>query len=249
MDDAGHEVPPGAAGELTVRGKMLMSGYFDEPALTATALRDGWLHTGDIARLGSDGNYRICGRKKNIVIRGGYNIHPEEITEVLQMHPSVTEAVSFGRLDPIWGETLVALVVARDVAVSELHEYCAMHLEPRKLPTRIVIVPKLPRGRSGKVLLDQASTMVAAAEVSHSASAGGSTGAIEDRLLDVAARCFKQPRAALRLTSSPEDISGWDSLAHMEFVVAIEAEFGIELSARDIMGLTRLDKALPLVQR
>lgn len=248
VDDAGNEVPVGEAGELTIRGEMLMSGYFDEPALTAVALRDGWLYTGDIARLGGDGNYRICGRKKKIVIRGGYNIHPEEITEVLQRHPNVTEAVTFGQPDPVWGETVVALVVAHDVEVPELYQYCAEHLEPRKLPARTVIVPELPRGRSGKVLLDAASKMVATAETPRGTTAGGSTTAIEDRLLDVAARCFKEPRDALRLTSSPADITGWDSLAHMEFVVAIEAEFGIVLSALDIMGLTRLDKALPLVQ-
>lgn len=246
VNDAGHEVQRGEAGELIIRGELLMSGYFDEPDLTAAALRDGWLHTGDIALLGDDQNYRICGRRKNIVVRGGYNIHPEEITEVLQRHPNVTETVTFGRPDRVWGETVVSLIVAHDVEVPELHQYCSVQLEPMKLPDRIIIVPRLPRGRSGKVLLDEARALADDAETV--AAMGQSAEEIEDRVLDVAARCFKQPRNALRLTDSPDDITGWDSLAHMEFVVAIEAEFGIVFSARDIMGLTRLDKVLPLVK-
>jgi long-chain acyl-CoA synthetase len=241
-DADGRELPPGEDGELLMRGDLLMSGYFGGPELTAAVLRDGWLHTGDIASRDEAGNFRICGRAKNIIIRGGYNIHPEEIAEVLQRHPQVREAIAFGLPDPVWGETVAALVVAADeLDIAALQAFCATQLEPRKLPSRLQQVAALPRGRSGKVLLEEARTLLEAvpAEV-----AEVSREAVAERLLQVAARCFKLPRERVSLASTPADVMGWDSLAHMELVVAIEEEFGVQLSARDIMALNRIDKAL-----
>lgn len=242
VDSEGQPLPPGEAGELLMRGDLLMSGYFGEPALTEAVLRDGWLRTGDIARRDEAGNFRICGRAKNIIIRGGYNIHPEEIAEVLQRHPQVSEAIAFGLPDPVWGETVAALVVAPvSLDITALQDFCATQLEPRKLPSHLQQVAALPRGRSGKVLLEEAKAMLGK---SSPEAVQLSRDAVAERLLQVAARCFKLPPERLSLTSTPADIVGWDSLAHMELVVAIEEEFGVQLSARDIMALNRIDKAL-----
>ncbi len=173
------------------------------------------------------------------------------MTEVLQRHPQVREAITFGVPDPVWGETVVALVVAAPVLMaSDLLTFCSGRLEPRKVPSVIELVGELPRGRSGKVMLE------AARELFHQKQADAAPAAfapdrhadLAARIIGIAADCFKADRAKLTLLSTPGDVPGWDSLAHMELVSALEQEFHIELAARDIMALDRLDKVLALVR-
>jgi long-chain acyl-CoA synthetase len=244
VDARGDDVASGDAGELLMRGELLMSGYFGDPELTVDVLRDGWLHTGDLARRDAAGLYWIIGRVKNIVIRGGYNISPEEVTEVLQDHPQVRESIAFGVPDPVWGETVAALVVVDDGLDAEtLRTHCTQQLEAWKVPGRIEIVAALPRGRSGKVMIEDARAMLHAtpqADIEHAAD-------VAARVLRIAAASFKTEPGRLGLHSTPEDVPGWDSLAHMQLVSALEKEFGVQLHARDIMALDRLDKALRMV--
>lgn len=283
VDEQGSAVAPGQPGELQMRGDLLMSGYFEAPELTAEVMVDGWLRTGDVATQDAAGRFRITGRMKNIIIRGGYNIHPEEITEVLQRHAAVREAVTFGVADEVWGETVASLVVASDSATDEeLMAHCTSNLEPRKVPTRIKRVAALPRGLSGKVVLEQARQMLRSGVTRACAAAangvptegaetlgkrGGASPSLATgnlpqaaeprttrdtlakRVLQIASVCFKTERSALSLDSIPRDVAGWDSLAHLEFVCALEQEFCLRLTARDIMSLDRLDKALELVSR
>lgn len=248
----GTEVAEEESGELLIRGELLMSGYFAQPDLTAAVMHGDWFRTGDVARRDDQGRYWIVGRLKSLIIRGGYNIHPEEITEVLQRHPGVREAVTLGLPDATWGETVGALVVA-DAGITEpdLIAHCEAQLEPRKLPTRLRLVESLPRGRSGKVLQEQARLLL---EQDIEPGPRSSTAApeVEDitaRLLRVASTCLKTRPDKLSMHSTPKDIPGWDSLAHMELVLAIEQEFGIRLGAREIMTLDRLDKVLDRVRR
>ena len=246
VDCEGFDVAAGEAGELLMRGELLMSGYFGDPELTATVLRGGWLHTGDLARRDQAGVYWIVGRLKNIVIRGGYNISPEEVAEVLQCHPGVREAVAFGMPDPVWGETVTALVaVEAQLDAEQLRSYCGRHLEAWKVPTRIEIVDALPRGRSGKVMLEAARAMLAG--MSSTTGKRGAAADVAERVLKVAAASFKTSPGKLGLHNTPADVPGWDSLAHMELVRALECEFDVQLHARDIMALDRLDKALKMV--
>ena len=243
IDADGQDAPEGATGELLMRGELLMSGYFDEPQLTAAVLQDGWLRTGDMARRDEAGQFWILGRCKNIIIRGGYNIHPEEVTEVLERHPDVVEAVTFGVADPVWGETVAALAVTTPgTTVAALTAHCAAQMEPRKVPTQLRIVTALPRGRSGKVMLEAARELLrtdATGTHAHDDAA--------DRLRAVAALCFRMAPEKILLHMTPRDIPGWDSLAHMELVAGIEAEFAVTLTPREIMTLDRLDKALELI--
>lgn len=241
IDDEG-----GGRGELLIRGDLLMSGYFDDRAQTDEVMRDGWFHTGDIARVDDDGWYWICGRKKNIIIRGGLNINPEEIIEVLNRNPKVEDAVAFGAPDPEWGEKVYALVVSTTATETDLLEYCAEVLEPRKIPSAIRIVDALPKGRSGKVMIEDARALFdASQERQHQKAAVGDT---EERLLQLAAATFKVDLAKVRLASTPNDILGWDSLAHLQFVTAIEEEFGCNLTPRQIMSLSRVGKALDFLE-
>ena len=250
VDAEGGDLENGQSGELWMRGPLVMSGYFNAPDLTNDVLdADHWLHTGDLAVIGEDGLISITGRKKNIVIRGGYNIQPEEVTEVLNQHPMVEDAVSFGLPDRDWGERLVAVVGGTGVAEAELIEFAAQRLEPRKVPSRILVVAQVPKGRSGKASLPDARALFDQQELLASVERSAGEGDAEARLLSIAQRCFRMELSALSLSLSPEDALGWDSMAHMEFVMALEQEFGVELSPRDVMSIDRLDKALALVSR
>jgi O-succinylbenzoic acid--CoA ligase len=143
-------------GELLVRGPMLFRRYRGDPARTAAVLRDGWLRTGDLGRLGPDGRLVVLGRGDDLVISGGVNVHPDEVEAVLATHPGVAEAAVAGRPDPEWGQRVAAFVVPRDPArpptLDELRAFTRQRLAAAKAPRELVLVPALPRSRSGKLL-------------------------------------------------------------------------------------------------
>jgi long-chain acyl-CoA synthetase len=134
-----REMPNGEPGELVVRGPQVMKGYWNNPAETARALRDGWLYTGDIARRDAAGFFAIVDRKKDIIKTSGFLVFPAEVEEVLSRHPEVAEAAVIGEPDDERGEAIVAMVVPRDGKLDPhaLHVYCAEHLGKHKRPQDI----------------------------------------------------------------------------------------------------------------
>ncbi|MBM4265490.1 MAG: long-chain fatty acid--CoA ligase [Deltaproteobacteria bacterium] len=148
----GTFLPRGRQGEIVVRGPTVMRGYLGDPEATAAALRDGWLHTGDLGRLDGDGRLYVTGRLKEIIITGGENVSPEEVEAVLARHPAVIEAVVFGTPHERWGEQVTVAVIARaEVTVEELREFARLHLAGFKLPRALVRVDSFPRTSAGKV--------------------------------------------------------------------------------------------------
>jgi fatty-acyl-CoA synthase len=151
----GRVVPVGTVGELCARGYLVMHGYFDDPEATAAAIdADGWYHTGDLASMDADSRLRVEGRLKDVIIRGGENIYPREIEELLFRHPEVAEAVVVGRPDPSWGETVAAFVrraPGSAVAEDDLHSWCREHLAAYKTPSTWVFVDEFPTTASGKI--------------------------------------------------------------------------------------------------
>ncbi len=145
----------GQAGELCARGHCVMAGYYNNPEATARAIdADGWLHTGDLARRRDDGNYRIVGRSKELIIRGGENIYPPEVEEFLHRHPSVAEVAVAGLPDVKYGEVVSAWVVPKcgaSVTADELRQYCEGQIAHFKIPRYILVVESLPRTVTGKV--------------------------------------------------------------------------------------------------
>ncbi|MFF9909168.1 long-chain fatty acid--CoA ligase [Streptomyces sp. NPDC013457] len=142
-------------GELCVRGHNVMKGYLGRPEATAEALQDGWLRTGDLARVDEDGYYYIVDRKKDLIIRGGFNVYPREVEEVLYEHPAVAEAAVVGVPHPTLGEEVAAAVTPRpgaDVTVDELREFVRERVAPYKYPREIRLVEALPKGATGKIL-------------------------------------------------------------------------------------------------
>jgi long-chain acyl-CoA synthetase len=149
------EVPVGEAGELCVRGPQVMKGYWNRPDETAIALRDGWLYTGDVARMDEDGFFYIVQRKKDMVIVSGFNVYPNEVEEVLFTHPAVLEAAVIGVPDDYRGEAVKAFVVLRPgstATTDEILEFCRANLAKYKVPALIDIVQSLPKSAVGKVL-------------------------------------------------------------------------------------------------
>ncbi|RFU85709.1 long-chain fatty acid--CoA ligase [Streptomyces triticagri] len=142
-------------GELCVRGHNVMKGYWGRPDATAEAIKDGWLHTGDLARVDEDGHYYIVDRKKDLIIRGGFNVYPREIEEVLHEHPSVAEAAVVGLPHTELGEEVGAAVALRPGAGTtpqELREFVRERVAPYKYPREIWLLDTLPKGATGKIV-------------------------------------------------------------------------------------------------
>jgi len=155
LDDGGREVEPGAVGELYSRSPYLFNGYWEQPAETAAALRDGWVTAGDLARQDEDGFYYIIDRKKDMVVSGGINVYPREIEEVLHKHVAVVEAAVIGVPDDYFGEALRAFVVVRsgmNVDAASLDAHCRSTLAGFKVPKEFRFIDALPRNAGGKVL-------------------------------------------------------------------------------------------------
>ncbi|WP_313428400.1 fatty acid--CoA ligase family protein [Siminovitchia terrae] len=154
MDEFGNELPIGEVGELAVRGPNVMKGYYNMPEETSETIREGWLYTGDLARMDEEGYFYIVDRKKDLVIVGGYNVYPREVEEVLYKHPGVLEAAVIGVPDAEQGETVKAIIVPRDKQVdrAELHQFLAERLASYKLPKFIEFLEELPKNSTGKIM-------------------------------------------------------------------------------------------------
>jgi long-chain acyl-CoA synthetase len=158
LDPSGGEVRPGDVGELLVKSPATMLGYLESPEETDEVLRDGWFHTGDLARVTPDGYVSIVGRKRERILRGGHSVFPAEVEAVLLAHPAVSEAAVVGVPDADLGEDVAAFVTLRDGAAADradLVAWCRERLAAFKYPRRIVVVASLPRSATGKILKGQ----------------------------------------------------------------------------------------------
>ncbi len=154
VDNEGRLTPDGEIGELVVRSPRNFVGYWNNPEETAAALRQGWLHTGDLVKRDASGYYWFQGRKKQIIVCESYNVAPQEVEEVLYRHPAVFEAGVFGLPDTVSGEKVIAAVSLRpgnQVDEADLREFVRRHLNDLKVPVRIYFLAELPKGLSGKV--------------------------------------------------------------------------------------------------
>jgi long-chain acyl-CoA synthetase len=157
VDEDDKPLPPGEdhVGEIVIRGHNIMKGYYKKPEATAEAFRNGWFHTGDLAYADEDGYLFIVDRKKDLVIRGGYNVYPREVEEVHTTHPAVAEAAVVGKPDDKLGEEVLAFVALKPGASAtedELVAYCKERVAAYKYPREVRLVPDLPKGPTGKIL-------------------------------------------------------------------------------------------------
>jgi long-chain acyl-CoA synthetase len=155
VDDSDREVPDGSLGEIVLRGENILKGYYKNPDATATAFQNGWFHTGDIGYRDNDGFYYIVDRKSDMIIRGGENIYPREIDEVLYQHPAIASAATVGVPDELYGEEVTAFVVLKagaQVTEAEIVNFCRGQLADYKCPKTVRFVEEIPKGPTGKLL-------------------------------------------------------------------------------------------------
>jgi len=155
-ETGGKELPPGEVGELAVRGPQVMKGYWQMPTETANVLRNGWLHTGDLARMDADGYFQIVDRKKDMILgAGGFNIYPREVEEALYQHPKVKQAAAVGIPVEGKGERVKVFIVLKDgetATEEEIIQFCHENLAPYKVPRYVEFRKELPITMVGKVL-------------------------------------------------------------------------------------------------
>ena len=233
-------------GELALRGRHISKSYFENPEATDAAYCDDWFRTGDLARLDEEGYYYFIGRKKNVLISGGRNIYPEEIVEVLSTQKEVEEAAVWGLKDEVWGQVPVGYVSIREGMENNeanMIEYCRKHLPRFKVPKRIYLVPKIPRGHSGKIQVTQLQTIAEKAE-----SRALPSQNISEQILQIASNSFVCSKQNLRMDMGPNSIPGWDSMAHLDFATSLESAFSIRLEGKEIMRIESLHDAEELVK-
>jgi len=155
LETGEKDLPPGEEGELCIRGPQVMKGYWNRPEETAKTLRNGWLYTGDIAKMDEEGYFYIVDRKKDMIICGGFNVYPREVEEALYLNPKILEAAVLGVPDPYRGETVKAFVVLKPgekPTAEEIIEFCRQNLARFKVPTQVEFRKELPKSHVGKVL-------------------------------------------------------------------------------------------------
>jgi acyl-CoA synthetase (AMP-forming)/AMP-acid ligase II len=155
VNEKGDDVAPGEMGEIVVRGDTVMKGYWKNETETANVLKDGWLHTGDVATVDEDGYFYILDRKKDMIISGGENIYPREIEDVIHTHPAVRDVAVIGVPDEKWGEAVKAVIVCKEgasVSAEEIINLCKENLASYKKPKSVDFAEELPRNPTGKIL-------------------------------------------------------------------------------------------------
>lgn len=246
VDVDGCDVPEGEPGEIWLRGDNVSPGYFGDPAATGERFADRWLKTGDMAIRRADGAYEILGRIGTTIKYGGHLIRPEELDEALLSHPAVVEAATVGLRDPDFGEIPVsAVVLDAEVDEVDLAAHCARRLETHKVPKQIIIVQSIPRGDAGKprmkALRDMLEPFVGQERPD--------LHKLESAILDIASRAFHVPVSELSLKSSPRTVAGWDSFAHINFILQVESRLAVRLPVADVVRIDTLGKLVDIIRR
>lgn len=249
-DPDGLPVADGESGEIWIRGSNVMAGYFNAPEATRAVLsEEGWLKTGDVGTRDADGFYRVVGRIKSVILRAGTNVYPEDVTSALLSTPQVTAAATVGLPDRLLGERVIGCIVpsknpATDLPLNVM-EHCRMRLAPEKVPDRIVVLPTLPYGPSGKVEIEALRQLVA--ETAETGPVG--TADLYGQVLTVASETFAVAADSLSGETRLDDTGTVDSLKFLEFVMALERAFQLRLSPRETMSMTCIDHAVAAVER
>jgi long-chain acyl-CoA synthetase len=233
------DAPSGEAGELWLRGDNVSPGYLDDPLENQERYHEDWLRTGDLVRRSEDGDYVILGRIKSMINCGGLLIRPEEIDEVLLMHPDVREAATVGLDDAEWGEIPVTAVIT-ERSEAELIAHCRAHLEPLKIPRRLVQLEAIPRGDAGKPLINELRQAMAGKITTRPQGAAERSRIRDEEVLALAAATFNVSADQLTMDAGPLQITGWDSFGHLALITSCEQHFNVKLSTRAVLEIATL---------
>ena len=245
IDEDGIELEDKQQGELLLSGTNIMKGYYKNQNQTDEVLKDGWLYTGDLA-IREDGAYKIVGRKKSIILSGGFTISPEEITEVLNRYKPIRESIVFGLEDKIWGEEVVACVVVDrglDTNSIEILEYCREYLEQHKVPKKVKFLDELPKLRSGKIDIREI------IEKNFNNIEIDDSNLLDKKIFEIASENFQVSIEEIDKSSNPETISSWDSLGHLEFISLLESRFDISFSVSEMLQIENIEDAIRVIEK
>jgi len=249
-DDNGHDVKDGETGELWLKGDHIMKGYFEMPEETVEVLTDeGWFKTGDLCQKDSDGFYNIVGRKKSLVIVGGINVYPDDVANILRSLPGVLDAAVWGEDDQTWGEIVMAAIIPEKGKTPDpnaLAEEFLNHAAVEMVPRQIHVVEDFPRGPAGKVVIRDLQDQIAKQTVGKEEQHDGKD--MHENIIEIAAHPFQCPSDTLNLDSTAETTKGWNSLAHIEFLLNLEKEYKIKMDPRDILSVRSINDAVHVVE-
>lgn len=246
VDDNFQEVGVNQKGELIMKGDHISPGYYKNEISTKSAFHEGWLLTGDIAIEVDDGFFKIVGRKKNLVIAGGFNIHPEEVNEVIMSHDGVLDCCCIGIPDAIFGDKLVAAIVRTDSSVDSylLGEFCRKNLEPYKVPKSFYFFEDLPKGISGKINLPELKELI-----DRNNDTSKSESLIEKQVLQIVSNIFNVSLEQVDLNSNSKNLEGWDSLAHLALITRLEKEFNRSFNTAEIITMNSVKKIVSILSK
>ena len=246
VDVNGVEMPMGEQGELATRSATMLSEYYGNSAATQQVLKDGWFHTGDLARLDKHGNVFIVGRIKDVIISGGYNIYPEEININLREHSGVAEAFTMGYKSDTWGEQVISCVVPKsaELSESELTGFLRQRLSELKVPKRIFLLDQLPMNARGKIDRQLITTIL---NEKMAEQHGGVSTDDREKVLRIAAEVFMIDPDTLNTSSSYSDTPGWDSLGHLMLITEVEKQFGFKVAPLEVLKIQTLGDLLGLI--
>lgn len=250
VDDKFAPVRTGETGELVIKGDNVMKGYFANHEANEAIFRDGWLLTGDLATMDEEGYFRIVGRIKNVIIRAGVNVYPEDVTNSVMQLPEVIDAVTIGVADYLMGEKVITCVTTSEYSPDlpgRVIEHCRQFLAREKVPDSIRIVDELPRGPAGKVILQELRTLIEN-DVNDDESAPGRELPIDAQVIQIAAGALDLPAEQLNLTASSETVKSWDSLSHLKMIMAFEQNFSIAMTPGEVMRIRSLADAAQIVR-
>lgn len=246
VDNKGNEVTQNTKGEIWLKGSLIMNGYLNAPELNNEVFEDGWFKTGDIGFIDNDGCFVITGRKKLIINSGGFNIAPEEVTEVIHKHPSIRAAVTFGEEDKMWGEIVVSAIEIKDsttLSKEEIIAHCRQYLEERKVPAKIYFVDKLPYGRSGKVKIEEIKKQILFKSEKQQTK--------NETILNfktIVSSCFDLHPEDISLEMIADNTPEWDSIAHLVLIAEIEKQYNIQFTPVEVMNINVLSELYNLIQ-
>ncbi len=239
VDENGNECLSNEKGELLLKGTHIMLGYYNNAEENKQIIKDGWLHTGDIALKDEDGFYSIVGRKKSMINAGGFRIQPEEIEEVILTMEGVDACKVIGVPDPILIEKIIAfLKVDRIIVKDEVvcYKFLRALLEPEKVPSQIIFVDDFQRGISGKIMIEPLKNLALQTKTLTETSIGSNL----EILFQIAANVFKVKPEEVSATSSSINLAGWDSMNNFIYITTIEERFKVQFSTSEIMSMKNI---------
>ncbi|WP_254694292.1 AMP-binding protein [Sulfitobacter sp. SK012] len=250
MTSQGEEVALGDEGELWIRGDIVAKGYRNNPDATSNAFSDGWFRTGDLARLDQDGFVSITGRESGIIISGGININPADVSDVIMKLPWVTDAAVFGIDDPTFGEKVVA-AVALDTehddkarAREEIVGFCRDNLARHKVPRTVLLLNEIPRTLSGKAIVRKLRDIARAPEM----TGEGRSNEVAKDVIRIASKVFNCEPKDLTLNSTAKSAVGWDSFAHVQLILEAERAYGVTIPPRAFLNIRSLKELAQILE-